>query len=147
MQTYIVRDKDGNTLADGIQEREASQVAQRIANRLGESVWLSASDSQDRREEFEPTTLAMAMQKVAEALNLQDLLIALQKYVNLIGEASHAEEPIDLSSLPKFGGERPLKYLEVWSWDDKHVLVGSGKGPFPTDWRIVNRDDWEKIAG
>ena len=53
MTTYMVCDGHGNALTDGLQEYEAESVAQLIANTLWESVWLSASDSEDM-DEFEP---------------------------------------------------------------------------------------------
>jgi hypothetical protein len=52
--TYMVCDGNGNQITDGLQEHEARQVAQCIANSRGESVWLSASDSSEMGEEFEP---------------------------------------------------------------------------------------------
>jgi hypothetical protein len=56
--TYMVCDETGggHTLRDGLQEHEARHIAQRIANRRAESVWLSESDSEDMGEEIEPTT-------------------------------------------------------------------------------------------
>ena len=54
MTTYMVCDEDGYALTDGLQEHEAKQVAQSIADRRLESVWLSESDSDGMGEEFEP---------------------------------------------------------------------------------------------
>jgi hypothetical protein len=149
MRMYLISDKDGNALADGVQEQNARQIAQRIANRLGESVRLSASDARGAGEEVKPGALAIAARKIKEAANLLGLLDAVQEYAVLIGLGSdgQAEDRVDLTSLPKFGGEQPLKILQVWSWDETHVLVGSGSGPFPTEWRLVDRKDWEKVGG
>jgi len=58
--TYMMCDENGYELADGIQEHEARQVAQRTANDRGESVWLSESGSADMGEEFEPDTTTVA---------------------------------------------------------------------------------------
>jgi hypothetical protein len=54
MTTYMICDGDGNALTDGVQEHEADRIAQNIANRRGQSVWLSPSDSDDIGTEFEP---------------------------------------------------------------------------------------------
>lgn len=54
MTTYMVCDGDGNACTDGLQEHEAQRAAQSIANRRGESVWLSESGSEDLGDEFEP---------------------------------------------------------------------------------------------
>jgi hypothetical protein len=80
--------------------------------------------------------------------DLLGLFDALQKYGALIGLGDeHAEYRIDLAKdLPTFGGERPVRHLEAYSWDATRVLVGSGSGPFPSKWRIVDREDWEKVA-
>lgn len=53
MSMYMICDGDGYALTDGVQEHEAARVAQRIANRLGRSVWLSAEGS-DESQEVEP---------------------------------------------------------------------------------------------
>lgn len=53
MATYMVCDGHGNALTDGLQDHNARQVAQRIANRRSDSVWLSAHGSDDA-EEFVP---------------------------------------------------------------------------------------------
>lgn len=54
MTTYMVCDENGNALTAGLQECEAARVAQYMANRLGRSVWLSASDGSEMEEEFSP---------------------------------------------------------------------------------------------
>jgi hypothetical protein len=148
MSTYAVCDGNGNILADGVEEHEAYEIAQRIADRLGETVRLSLAGSDDVGEEVAPGAIAVAVKKIKEAANLLGLLDALQKYGALIGLAGdRADYRIDLAKdLPTFGGERPVKHLEAYSWDAGHVLVGSGDGPFPTKWRIVPREDWEKVA-
>lgn len=56
MATYMVCDGDGYALTDGLQEHEARQVAQRMADNRLESVFLSENDSEDIGEEFEPNT-------------------------------------------------------------------------------------------
>ena len=56
MAIYMISDGDGNALTDGVQWHEARQMAQRIANNRGESVWLSESGNpDDEGEEFKPT--------------------------------------------------------------------------------------------
>ena len=55
MTTYMVCDGNGNALTDGLQDHEAAQVAQRMANSRSESVWLSESDSDGMGKEFRPT--------------------------------------------------------------------------------------------
>jgi hypothetical protein len=56
MKTYMVCDGDGYALTDGLQEHEATRVAQSIANHRLESVWLSENDSESMGEEIEPDT-------------------------------------------------------------------------------------------
>lgn len=148
MSTYTVCDGNGNILADGVEEHEAYEIAQRIADRLGETVRLSlAGGGNGGGEEIAPGTLAVVVKKIKEAADLFGLLEALQKYGALIGLAGDQPEyRIDLTKdLPKWG-EPPTKHLEAYSWDAAHVLVGSGDGPFPTKWRIVAREDWDKLA-
>jgi hypothetical protein len=132
-----------------VQEQNARQIAQRVANRLGETVWLSASDAGGAGEEVAPGTLSFAARKIRDAANLSGLFDAVREYAALIGLGGNeqAENHIDVASLPKFGGEQPLKHLQVWSWDETHVLVGSGSGLFPIEWRLVDRKDWEKVVG
>lgn len=53
------------------------------------------------------------------------------------------DEPIykysnDLCDLPNFGGKEPEDTSEIWSWDEKRLLVGSCADEF----NIVDRDDW-----
>lgn len=54
MATYMVCDGDGYALTDGLQEHEVRQVAQRMANNRGESVWLSKDNDSGMGEEIEP---------------------------------------------------------------------------------------------
>lgn len=71
--TYMVCDADGYALTDGLQDPaicdEAHRVAQSIANRRLESVWLSPSDSDDMGEEIEPD---MTNPVVAARIALRD---------------------------------------------------------------------------
>jgi hypothetical protein len=44
---------------------------------------------------------------------------------------------VDICELPTFGTVgAPSSTIEVWSWDDDHLLVGCGKF---TEWEIVPR--------
>jgi len=55
MTIYMVCDDNGNALTNGLQEHEAHRIAQAIADRRGESVWLSANDDpDDSGEEITP---------------------------------------------------------------------------------------------
>lgn len=54
MATYMICDQDGYEITDGLQEQEAAQVAQCIADEQGESVWLSESGSKGMGERFRP---------------------------------------------------------------------------------------------
>lgn len=47
------------------------------------------------------------------------------------------EDAIDWTSLPTFGGAEPASTLEVWSWDETRLLVGT----CADDLQIVDRDD------
>lgn len=60
MTTYTVCDGHGNACTDGLQEHEAARIAQSIANRRGESVWLSESGSDDLGEEVEPNIVVVS---------------------------------------------------------------------------------------
>jgi hypothetical protein len=58
MTNYMICDENGNALTDGVQECEARQIAQSMADNRLESVWLSESDSTEMGEEFEPCQIA-----------------------------------------------------------------------------------------
>jgi hypothetical protein len=87
-----------------------------------------------------------AIAHIKTARNLSHLLEDLRMFADALGPDEDCENAlkahgIDICDLPKFGGEQPHRSLEVWSWDDTHVLVGIG--PF-TEWRITTRGEWEK---
>lgn len=50
MTTSMVCDGNGFAITEGLQEHEARSVAQSIANRRGESVWLVTDDSEEEIE-------------------------------------------------------------------------------------------------
>ena len=52
---------------------------------------------------------------------LEDLLIVL-----VDAARTGADEAIDFSSLPTFGGTEPVDTLGVWSWDETSLLIGEG---------------------
>ena len=52
--------------------------------------------------------------------------------------ANHPSVSNIWTDLPKFGGEEPADTSEVWSWDDKRLIVGT----CGSDIRIINREDW-----
>ena len=57
MMCYVICDEDGHALTDDVQEHEVSQMAQRLANQRGKSVWIYPSDDAGRTalgEEVEP---------------------------------------------------------------------------------------------
>ena len=54
MTTYTVCDNHGNEITNGLEPERAWLTAQRIANRRGERVWLSRSDSDTLGECIEP---------------------------------------------------------------------------------------------
>lgn len=41
-------------------------------------------------------------------------------------------------SLPSFGGAEPSSTIEVWSWDETHLLVGA----CVSELSIESRDEW-----
>jgi hypothetical protein len=43
-------------------------------------------------------------------------------------------------SLPLFGGDEPESTNQVWSWDEKRLIVGSCSD----DIRIVTREEWSE---
>jgi hypothetical protein len=46
----------------------------------------------------------------------------------------------DWDSLETFGGEEPEDTLEIWSWDETRLIIGS----CPNDIKIVSRDYFHK---
>ena len=48
-----------------------------------------------------------------------------------------AHGDIDWTSLPTFGGEEPADTSEIWSWDERRLLIGAGIN----DLEIVARED------
>jgi hypothetical protein len=87
-----------------------------------------------------------AIARIKTAHNLRHLLEDLRMFEDALGPDEDCENAlkahgVDICDLPKFGGEQPHRSLEVWSWDDAHVLVGIG--PF-SEWRITTREEWEK---
>jgi hypothetical protein len=54
MTTYMICDDNGDAITSGLQEHEAARIAQRIANRRSETVFLSTENSDDESEEFSP---------------------------------------------------------------------------------------------
>lgn len=58
--------------------------------------------------------------------------------LNNFGEPSRGdkiEDCVDFAMLPIFGGVAPQKTSEVWSWDEKRILVAESDG----SWGIENR--------
>jgi hypothetical protein len=57
MMFYVICDEDGHGLTDDVEPHEVRQMAQRIANQRGKSVWIYSSDDAGRTEmgeEVEP---------------------------------------------------------------------------------------------
>lgn len=58
MTVYMILDSNGSALTTGLQgpeiSDEATQIAQRMADERGESVWLASAEGDDEGEEFEP---------------------------------------------------------------------------------------------
>ncbi len=71
--------------------------------------------------------------RINSAKTLEDLQ-ALLNNANADERAEIAANPNLMSSLPVFGGIAPSNTMGVWSWDEKHLLVGDSV-PF----EIVNR--------
>jgi hypothetical protein len=67
MGTYMICDSDGYAMADGLQEREAREIAQGIATRRGESVWLVPSGSDEDGEEIKPEEDQRVITNIAKA--------------------------------------------------------------------------------
>jgi hypothetical protein len=44
----------------------------------------------------------------------------------------------DWSSLPTFGGEAPENTIQIWSWDEKNLIIGTCS----KDIKIVSRDEY-----
>ena len=47
-------------------------------------------------------------------------------------------EDCDWSDLPTFGGDEPEDTMEVWSWDEDNLLIGSGS---ITEMEIIPRTE------
>jgi hypothetical protein len=81
-----------------------------------------------------------AVANIKTAFSLDDLLIDLRTFEETYGpddlENALKANGIDMFELPSFGGDRPSKTADVWSWDESRLLVGPG--PF-SEWRIVPR--------
>jgi hypothetical protein len=57
MMFYVICDEDGHAITDDVQEHEVRQMAQRLANQRGKSVWIYPSDDDGRTalgEEVQP---------------------------------------------------------------------------------------------
>lgn len=68
MPNYSIEDGHSNQITTGLNEHNAHQVAQRIANQRGESVWLyrdSEGAQAFESEEIRPTTVAAAEDSVS----------------------------------------------------------------------------------
>jgi hypothetical protein len=61
------------------------------------------------------------------AKNLQELLEAMR---------ADAFDDREMSQLPTFGGPEPRNTIEIWSWDETHVITGK----HPGDYTIEKRD-------
>lgn len=143
MTTYMVCDGNGNAITDGLQEHEAERVAQAIADRRHESVWLSQSGDEDMGEQFDPQppSIEQLADNIRNAKDLWALHDALCAFENALNQDDSTESAlndvgIDICMLPTFGGNVPASTVEVWSWDEDHVLAGVG--PF-RDWQIEKR--------
>jgi hypothetical protein len=148
--TYMVCDEDGYALTDGLQEHDAREVAQRMANERGESVWLSRSGSDGMGDEIVPvvnletdmTSRAEAAAAIKASADLYDLLDALRAFEATVDrdieDQDHAlsDYNINIAELPTFGGEAPASVDGVWSWTTEQLLVGEGSF---FSWRVVDR--------
>jgi hypothetical protein len=63
--------------------------------------------------------------RITNAKSLPDLLRAMQEIEDECQEAGTDSEAVyDITSLPTFGGSKPLNTVKVWSWDETSLLVG-----------------------
>lgn len=118
MTTYTVCDENGNALTDGLQEHEATRVAQRMANSRGESVWLSESDSDGAGDEIEPEYTA-------------DDLVICRSDIGDGGWSLHAPGSTDEQIA---SGERPALNSGTAEKDDE---TGYWSAPDEHDYRIA----------
>lgn len=58
-----------------------------------------------------------------------------ERYKNIV---FHGYE-YDATSLPKFGGDEPASTVEIWSWDENHLLIGRSSD----DFEVVPRFKYE----
>lgn len=72
--------------------------------------------------------------KINSANTLAELCDNLNKISDDIKGGSDIDQVVDICNLPTFGGVDPLNTKEVWSWDEKHVLVADG-----SRWSIAAR--------
>ena len=85
------------------------------------------------RDESDPANVGLAYRCGDDSGpidDLDDLLAVVQ---------DHAPDEFD--NLPTFGGDEPKDTLEVWSWDETRLLVGTCLA----DLEIVDRAEWGDI--
>ncbi len=79
----------------------------------------------------------MTNRQPAEIKSVQNLHQLLESILAL-HEEGRADE-IEMDSLPLFSGQASKRTLGVWSWDEKHLLIGDSGFD---DLMIVKRADW-----
>lgn len=67
------------------------------------------------------------------ATSLEMLLEEMKNY-----QAPENSNGDEWCNLPTFGGIEPNDTQEVWSWDEKRLIVGTCRD----DIEIINREDW-----
>lgn len=82
----------------------------------------------------------LAFPKFATAANRATNLRELMEVVDDARKSMSAQDwqNLDLTDLPVFGGPAPAQTFMVWSWDETHVLAGTG----PSDWELIPRGEF-----
>jgi len=73
-------------------------------------------------------------EKINATTTLNQLCDTLNEISDEVRENVGIDQVVDTCNLPTFGGVDPQNTSEVWSWDEKRVLVADG-----SRWSIADR--------
>jgi hypothetical protein len=115
-------------------DKTDEQIADEEATPLisGHAEWMEEHEVWDR-----PHSGDYAVANIKTAFSLDDLLIDLRGFEEAYGaddlENALKANGIDMFKLPSFGGDRPSKTANVWSWDERSAPTKS--------WQQAGRDE------
>jgi len=82
-----------------------------------------------------------AQNQINNSTSLTELVSNLKSIQSELGEDTTIDQVVDCASFPTFGGYDPKNTKEVWSWDEKNVLVADG-----SSWSIEARCECGEAA-